>query len=213
MLLLLFFIGITVAGAAHDDGDGDDTIVVVGERIVVGLFDEEDDVEDLGERCSPLLFLLPILSPPTPPRGVGKDEEDVVEGPPIFFFFSLSLSFSLITLSLSLSLTLCLCLFSRARRTSKRGPPSSRSLCALACGTMCGKIARTERGRILSINPKLTHKKKSTSQKTPKFFLFFSREKTHLTSRFSLFEKKKKKKKNDDDDDDKDEDGNRAAAE
>jgi len=121
---LLFFIGITVAGAAHDDGDGDDDdtttiVVVVGERIVVGLFDEDDDVEDLGERCSPLLFLLlPILSPPTPPpRGVGKDEEDVVEGPPIFFFFSLSL-------------TLCLCLFSRARRTSKRGP-SSRSLCAL----------------------------------------------------------------------------------
>jgi len=95
---LLFFIGITVAGAAHDDdgdGDGDTTIVivvvVVGERIVVGLFDEDDDVkEDLGERCSPLFLLLPILSPPTPPtRGVGKDEEDVVEGPPIFFFFSL----------------------------------------------------------------------------------------------------------------------------
>jgi len=97
-MLLLFFIGITVAGAAHDDGDGDgddDTtivVVVVGERIVVGLFDEDDDVEDLGERCSPPLFLLPILSPPTPPRGVGKDEEDVVEGPPIFFFFSLSLT-------------------------------------------------------------------------------------------------------------------------
>ena len=112
-MLLLFFIGITVAGAAHDDGDGDDddtivVVVVVGERIVVGLFDEDDDVEDLGERCSPPLFLLPILSPPTPPRGVGKDEEDVVEGPPIFFLF----------FSLSDSLTLCL-----NKEKEQRWPP------------------------------------------------------------------------------------------